>query len=109
MRESFGDPSVRYNLQQLKKIYDEAPNMGDYVFLHPACNKEFIEEHFDEALKRSEKISYRMLASMMKNPNTPIELVERIATSKGLVMGAVEPARYALEKRKANKPQELIR
>ncbi|QWV94299.1 hypothetical protein KP004_03695 [Geomonas oryzisoli] len=99
-RESFGDPAVYYDLRLLKRIYNEVPRMREYVFLHPACDREFIEEHFDEAFKRAEKVNYTMLASMMKNPNTPIELVEKVASSKGMVMGAVEPARYALQKRK---------
>jgi hypothetical protein len=106
LRESFREPSVKYNLYQLKKMYDEAPNMRDYLFLHPACSKEFIEEHFDEAIKRCEQINYSMLGSMMQNPNTPIELIEQIAASNSLVMGAVGPARYALEKRKANKAMQ---
>jgi hypothetical protein len=40
-----------------------------------------------------------MLAAIVSHPNTPLELVEQVAQAKGLPVGAVHPARWALEKR----------
>jgi len=105
-RESFSDHTVNYSLDMLVRIYEAAPTMRDYVFFHRACSTEFILSHFKEAYERSDKISYTMLAGMMNNPNTPIELIEQVAESNQLPVGAVYPARYALEKRKPHESQE---
>jgi len=98
-RESFGDPAVNYSLDMLMRIYEDAPAMRDYVFFHRACSTEFIVEHFKEAYDRCDKISYTMLAGMMSNPNTPIELIEQVAKAN-LPVGATHTAQYALEKRR---------
>lgn len=98
-RNSFSDPRVHYTAEMLQRIYDEAPTMRDYVFANPACTAEFLSAHFQEAWDRSRKISYVMLANIASNPNTPIELVEKVAHAKDIPVGAVEPAAYALKKR----------
>jgi hypothetical protein len=45
-------------------------------------------------------------AAMMSNPNTPLDLVEKVAASRTLMTGAVEPARHALKKRRPDKETE---
>ena len=98
--DSLKDPTVPYSLQLLKRFYDEAPTTRDGIFAHPACDSTFLSEHFQEAYERAVSINYGMLASIVSNPDTPIELVEKVASSDSLPMGAVGPARTALEKRK---------
>ena len=98
--QSFGDPAVHYTASQLQRIYDEAPAMRDYVFQQPACTPEFITARFQEAWARQPKISYVLLANIATNPNTPLEVVEKIAQTPGLPVGATQPAQAALKKRK---------
>jgi len=100
-RNSFGDPQVHYTASQLQRIYDEAPAMRDNVFQHPACPPEFITARFEEAWPRRSNISYVMLANIAANPNTPLVVIEKIAQTPGLPVGATQPAKDALKKRKA--------
>ena len=99
---SFGDPKIHYTESMLQRIYDEAPVLRDYIFINSACSPEFLSAHFQEAFNRCQKKSYVMLANIVANPNTPIELVEEVAQAQQLPVGAVEPAKQALKKRSDN-------
>jgi len=106
-RNSLDDPTVNYTLEMLQSIYDEAPAMRDAIFRQRNCSREFISAHYTEAYALcNEKLNCDMLGGMMKNPNTPIELIEKIAESKKLPVAAVYPARSALEKRKQKQSPE---
>ena len=94
--DSLKDPAVPYTLDLLKRFYTEAPVTRDVIFSHPACDAAFLSEHFEEACERAASINLQMLAAIVSNPNTPRELVERVATSRVLPWGAVEPARRNL-------------
>jgi hypothetical protein len=102
---SFSDPLVRYEAPDLELIYHDIPLLRDYVFKSQACTTDFLRGHFDEMVHRSRHISYTGLANLVSHPKTPIELVERIATSTDIPVGAVYPAREALEKRR-NEPNK---
>jgi hypothetical protein len=95
--DSIKDPNIPYTLDLLKRFYAEAPVTRDVIFSHPACDTAFLSEHFQEAYDRAHSISYGMLASLVSNPNTPRELVEKVAQSETLPLGAVGPARRALK------------
>lgn len=97
--DSLTDPQVGYSLSFLKKLYAEAPETRDALFISPGCDAAFLTEHFQEAWDRAEHINYGMLASIVSNPNTPVELVEKVAQSSTLPMGSVEPAQKALQAR----------
>ncbi len=96
---SLTDSQVCYSLSLLKKLYAEAPEARDALFIAPGCDAAFLTEHFQEAWDRAEYINYEMLASIVSNPNTPLDLVEKVAQSHTLPMGAVEPAQKALQTR----------
>jgi len=105
---SFSDPSIPYTPKLVEQIYRESPLMRGYLFASSACTTEFIKEHFDEAYRLATREDYSPLACMVSNPNTPLELIEKVASSKELLMGAVEPAREALKKRlRLAKPNQL--
>jgi hypothetical protein len=102
-RSSFGDPTIHYTEDMLKQIYDQAPTMRDYIFLSPACSREFLVAHYSEAYDRSAKQgSDTMLESIVSNANTPIELVQQVVQAEVQLPYEVNLcARRALEKRKS--------
>jgi hypothetical protein len=96
--DSLKDPTVPYTLSLLRRFYTEAPVTRDAIFAHPACDAAFLTDHYQEAYERAKEINYGMLAAIVSNPNTPRELVERVATSETLPWGAVEPAQRNLKR-----------
>ncbi len=78
------------------------------AFRHPACPESLLTEHFEQAWDLCESgQSYGMLAAICSNPNTPVELLERVAGSKSLASGAVRPAQKTLEKIKKQNNAEM--
>jgi len=96
--DSFRDSSVPFSLDQLRNLYSNHPSIRDYLFAHEACDSDFIASHFEEARALSFHLSYERLASIGRNKNTPLNLLEEIASSKDIPVGAVHPAQYTLEK-----------
>ena len=94
--DSVWDSTIPYSLGLLKRLYVEAPVTRDVIFTHPACDAAFLSEHFQEAWARAGSVNYGMLASIASNPNTPRELVERVADSSNLPGGPAEAAKEAL-------------
>ena len=81
--ESFSNPNVKYNDDLLEQIYQNCPEVQDYVFRCQYCSASFLMRHFDEAYTRSTKWSYQhSLEDILANPNTPIDLIEKVAASK---------------------------
>lgn len=102
--DSFSNPKVRYTEEILEEIYQSVPGVPgvrDYVYCSKACSKEFLARHFDEECQRSVNVSYVGLANLVSNPNTSLDLVEKIASSKTIPIGAVYPARKALSQRRS--------
>jgi hypothetical protein len=80
--ESFSNPSVKYNDDLLEQIYQNCPEVQDYVFRCQYCSANFLAKHFDEAYIRSVKWpTENSLEDIISNPNTPIELIEKVAAS----------------------------
>ena len=89
-----------YTEEQIVDIYENYKRFS--VLKHPACPSYILVENFDKAWKECESgRSYHLLSLICSNPNTPVEYLERVATSKTLPVGAVYPARSTLEKIKA--------
>ncbi len=82
--ESFSNPKVKYNDALLEEIRQKCPMLGNYVFRCQYCSSSFLVKHFDEQYALSSKWSYDRqpgLEDIIANANTPIELVEKVATS----------------------------
>lgn len=88
---------IPFSEAQLERMY-ELFNYGE-IFAHPACSREMLARHFGAVLERAQNIRYTDLAALVSNPNAPLELVEQVAASTTLPVGAVYPARDALKKR----------
>jgi len=104
MSASLRDGTVNYEFTLLKQIYEEDPSMSA-IFAHPACKASFLAEHFKKAYEEYDayfhgKVRYSPLRDIVSNPNTPRELVEKVATSQTLPVDVVYPARDNLERRK---------
>lgn len=98
---SFRDPGTCYSAEMLERLYVEAPRYRPGVLANPACPPHLLVDHFQEAYERAGSASYEMLAAIVSNPNTPTELVEKVATSQTIPVGAVYPARKELKRRQA--------
>jgi hypothetical protein len=105
---SFSNPNVKYTPELIEKIYKAIPSMRAYEFTSIACSSEFLAQHFDEAYQQAIHVNYEPLAWMVQNPNTPIELVEKVASSKTLPGGAVHPAKRSLKKRQTSQIKKLL-
>jgi hypothetical protein len=81
--KSFSNPNVKYNDDELEEIYQTCPSVREYVFRCKSCSKEFLARHFDEEFERSKNWALRAgLVNIVDNPNTPIELIEKVASAK---------------------------
>jgi 3-methyladenine DNA glycosylase AlkC len=81
-KESFSNPKVKYTDDLLEEIRQTCPDVRDYVFRSESCSKDFLVKHFDEEYALSSKWSYQHgLEDIIANLNTPIELVEKVASS----------------------------
>ena len=99
--ESFTNPNVKYTDELLEAIHQNCPSVKDYVFRSKSCSRGFLIQHFDEEYQIGMNWeSYFGLKNIVSNPNTPIELVEKVASSQTR-SGAVEPAKKAIVQRKA--------
>lgn len=102
---SFSNPKVKYTTNMVEEIYRTLPDLRRYLYRSQSCSAEFLAAHFDEAYQRSFNINYDELASIVSNPNTPLNLVEEVASSQKIPMGAAYPAREALKNRCSEQTQ----
>ena len=102
---SFSNPKVKYTTNLVEDIYRTLPDLRRYLYRSQSCSPKFLAAHFDEAYQRSIHSNYDELASIVSNPNTPLELVEKVASSKKIPMAAVYPAREILKKRYSEQTQ----
>ena len=102
---SFSNPKVKYTTNMVEDIYRTLPDLRRYLYRSQSCSPKFLAAHFDEAYQRSIHSNYDELASIVSNPNTPLELVEKVASSKKIPMAAVYPAREILKKRYSEQTQ----
>jgi hypothetical protein len=100
--QSFSNPNVKYSDDLLEEIYKTCPSLHDYVFRCQGCSKEFLTKHFEEKFQQSQKpASQSELLAIMSNPNTPIELVEKVATAKDYPINISRGAKQILAKRRS--------
>ena len=98
---SLGDTNTIYTAEILERLMTEAPRYKYNILANPRCPTHLLVESFQEAYDNAYHVSYEHLAIIVSNPNTPIELVEKVAKSQDIPVGAVYPARDALKRRKA--------
>jgi hypothetical protein len=80
--DSFSNPSVKYNDNLLEQIYQKYRDVRDYIFRCRYCSSDFLARHFNEEYELSKKWSFQHgLEDIIANPNTPIELIEKVANS----------------------------
>lgn len=97
---SLKDPETNFTVEMLERLMTESPGYNILILRHPKCPTHLLVEHFTKAYNESISHSeYRPLASIVSNPNTPIELVEKVAKSQNIPVGAVYPAQEALKHR----------
>jgi hypothetical protein len=107
---SFSNPNVKYSQEQIEIIYKNMPDVSDFVFLCRGCSTEFLVSHFEEAYtKAAHFVSWFELASIVSNPNTPQELVEKIASARNLPGGATGAAQQALYQRRSKSSTNVPR
>jgi hypothetical protein len=88
----------------LEATFETRPTMLDYVFYNPNCSSDFLSKHFDEAFEQGRKWplqNQQRLHAVFRNPNTPIELVEKVAIATNYPGGATMNAKIVLKQRKS--------
>ena len=79
---SFSNSKVKYSDDLLEQIHHTCPKVQEYVFRSQSCSKEFLTRHFDEEYMEGKYPVYSpALINIVENPNTPIELVEKVASN----------------------------
>ena len=98
--QSFSNPKIKYTDALLEEIHQTCPSIRNFVFSSKSCSKEFLEKHFDEEFERAKNPAHQGgLAAIVSNPNTTLDLVEKVATAKGYPAGVTMPAENALFQR----------
>jgi hypothetical protein len=99
--QSFSNPKIKYTDALLEEIHQNCPSIRDCVFSSKSCSKEFLAKHFVVEFERAKNPAYQgSLATIVSNPNTPLDLVEKVATVQGYAGGVTLPAQYALNQRR---------
>ena len=108
-QNSFASPNVKYSSDLLEQIYQICPSIRGYVFDSTSCSKEFIANHFEEVCQNASKSasSCDELRRIVSNPNTPIDLVEKVASSQTVPLQAAFPAREILKKRRSEQTSQI--
>jgi len=108
--QSFSNPKIKYTDALLEKIHETCPSIQDCVFSSKSCSKEFLAKHFDEEFERAKNPAYQGgLATIASNPNTPLDLVEKVATARGYAGGVTLPAQSALNQRRWERLMPLLK
>lgn len=98
---------VDYSSSQVERIYAESPPFRHVVFHQAACTPEFITAHFQEAFDLARKNEAIMLESIIRNPHTPLHLIQRVIFShKQLPFNPTYHAGLTLRIRKSNVPED---
>ena len=81
-KESFSNTNVNYTDDLLENIYQTCPSIRSEVFSCLYCSTNLLARHFDEEFKQVSVTQFpRGLELMIKNPNMPTELLEKVASS----------------------------
>lgn len=100
-------PYVVFSASQVERIYAEMPEFREVVFNQVSCTPEFIRAHFEEAFDLARKKSPGMLEKMIRNRNTPIELLQRVIFNrKHLPFEPPYQAGLVLQLRKSDMPAD---
>jgi hypothetical protein len=100
--DSFSNPNVKYDDDFLEAIYQTCPTLQDDIFRSQSCSKEFLARHFDEIFKQSSVwVFQHRIDNLISNPNTPIELVQKVATTPNYPPAAAALAKRILAKRQS--------
>jgi hypothetical protein len=79
--ESLKSAVVPYSTDQLKRIYQEAPEARTLVVAHPACEPTILVDFWNHALAEPEADNYQILIAIASNPKTPRALLENLESS----------------------------
>lgn len=85
--ESLRRSRVPYTPDLLAKIYQKVPEAGSDIVSHPACDAEFLANHWNDALVRTRAGDDKVLIAMVSNPQTPPHLVEALESPEILKAG----------------------
>lgn len=102
LNDNIASGVIPFSEEQLERMY-KTWTYGE-IFRHPACSAELLARYFEPVAARAKNINHTDLAALVSNPNTPLELVEQVAASQTLPVGAVYPAQNALKKRALPNP-----
>ncbi len=98
--DSFTNPNVKYTDELLEEIYQDCPAVKDTVFRCKYCSEDFLTRHFDEEYVKSVRGGhYFGLKNIINNPNTPLELVEKVALSNDRSPIVIESAKKIVQQR----------
>lgn len=78
---SIADTNTPYTAEMLETMFSEAPRYRDAILAHPACPTRLLVDNFQEAFDKSRMFPMTLVA-ILKNPNTPIELLEKVSRSR---------------------------
>jgi len=78
---SLTDSDFSYDANLIAKFYREYPQSQSVLFSSSACDSMFLSEHFQEVYDscRKNENDYQKMWYIIKNKNTPIDLIEEIA------------------------------
>lgn len=97
---AMSDTNIAFTAQMLERLLAESPGTRKAVLAHPLCPAHILVENFADAYDKASAVSYETLAIIVSNHNTPYELVEKVASSPTMPVGAVRPALRELTRRK---------
>ena len=107
--QSFSNPKIKYTDALLEEIHQTCPSIRDCVFSCQSCSKDFLTRHFDEEFERAKNPANQGgLAAIVSNTNTPIDLVEKAASTKEFTSGVILPAEQALSQRSSKSWMEML-
>ena len=99
---SFTNSAVKYTGDDIEAIFQSCPSIRDDIFRSQFCTKEFLSAHFDEEFDRGRNVlTQNGLNNLVANPNTPIELVEKIASARYYSVVVTSRAQKILAKRQS--------
>ena len=85
---SFRDNQVAYSLEQLQRIHVQNPELVD-IFMHPGWDPASLERVFQKAYDLALLGRSSMLDRMIRNPQMPRRLIERVAEVGDFSLGHV--------------------
>lgn len=102
LKSTLGDRDIAFKEDVLVDLLGELPPdnhwIREQIFSRPEISADTIEKFYPQALDWGKHLNYGILANIANHPNTPIALVEDIATKNDVPVGAVGPAQKQIIK-----------